>query len=106
MDTPDELIAQAEARLDAADAALAEVNAELDALEAGLVVLEHDVVRLERSASSLGPWPSIRAGLAPPLAVLAAALFFDVGVWPLGLLSVVVAGVQALLLPRLSRGGL
>jgi hypothetical protein len=40
------------------------------------------------------------------LAVLAAALFFDVGVWPLGLVSVVVAGVQALLLPRLSRGGL
>jgi hypothetical protein len=106
MDSPNELIAHAEARLEAAEASLVELNAELDALEAGLAELEADVERLAHSASSLGPWPSIRVGLAPPLAVLAGALFFDVGVWPLGLLSVVVAGLQVLLLPRLSRGGL
>ncbi|MCU0697668.1 MAG: hypothetical protein MUC96_14170 [Myxococcaceae bacterium] len=104
MDTPDDILREAEARLDAADRGLAEVHRELDVLIAELDELERDMDRIDVSMA-LGPWASIRAGLAPPLSVLAAALFFDVGAWPLGLVSTLTAAVQALLLPRLTRGG-
>jgi hypothetical protein len=103
METPDDLLREAEARLDAADRGLDQVRAELDGLITELDALEHDMDRIDVSVS-LGPWASVRAGLAPPLSVLAAGLFFDVGAWPLGLLSTVTAAVQALLLPKLSRG--
>jgi hypothetical protein len=102
MESPDDILEDAAARLDAADRGLDEVRRELDGLLAELDELERDMGRIDVSVS-LGPWASIRAGLAPPLSVLAAGLFFDAGVWPLGLASTVTATVQALLLPRLSR---
>jgi hypothetical protein len=96
------LIAEAEARLERATARLAALEERLARVEVELSQLEHEV-HDERDAVAETPWPSVRLGLAAPLSVLAAALFFDQGVWPLGLLACVVTLVQALTTPGLNR---
>lgn len=102
MATPDELVQEAERRL-------AVATGQVEALERDLERLEHDLERLERDlAARVNPgspsaWASVRAGLAPPLAALSAGLFFDTGVWPLGLLAGLACLGEALLLPSLNR---
>ncbi len=99
----DELVREAEQRLAAAHRHLAHLETELDRLERELSTLEHDVERIDPTAPS-SPWPSFLLGLSPPLTVLAAALLFTGGAWPLGLLASVLAFVQVLVLPRLNLG--
>ncbi|MCA2978119.1 MAG: hypothetical protein INH41_25445 [Myxococcaceae bacterium] len=99
----DDVTQEAEARLLAAERALADARSEREQLSRRLEALEADLAHLQ-AQSDPGPWPSLRAGMAAPLSVLAAALFFDVGAWPLGLAAVVTVAVQALQLPRLTRG--
>ena len=101
MRRPEELIREAEDRLTGAGARLTHLEGALTRLEREVEALERDVPNVASDAAS--PWASVRAGLAPPLAMLAAALFFDQGVWPLGLLASVSLVVQVLLLPRLNR---
>lgn len=99
----DELVRDAERRLVEANRHLTHLEGELERLEKELSVLERDVDRIDPAAPS-SPWPSFLLGLSPPLTVLAAALVFNGGVWPLGLLASVLAFVQVLVLPRLNRG--
>lgn len=102
MTAPDELVRQAEARLDAATRQLTGLERDLGELEAQLHRLETDLAGVT-APPALSPWASVRAGLAPPLAALSAGLFFDTGVWPLGLLACVAGVAEALLLPLLNR---
>jgi hypothetical protein len=104
MTNPEQLVKDAAAALEQTFARLEALEAELGQLEAALLALEQDVQSID-PGQALSPWPSVRVGLAPPLALLASALFFDGGVWPLGLLALVVAVTQALLLPRFNRSG-
>lgn len=101
MRRPEELIREAEDRLTGAGARLTHLEGELTRLEREVEALEHEVP--SATSDVVSPWASVRAGLAPPLAMLGAALFFDQGVWPLGLLASVSLVVQVLLLPRLNR---
>jgi hypothetical protein len=103
MRSADDVVQQAGARLEAAEQALAGARGELEQLSRQLDAVEADLARLQAQADP-GPWPSLRAGMAAPLSVLAAALFFDVGAWPLGLAAVVTFAVQTLQLPLLARG--
>ncbi|MBL8921788.1 MAG: hypothetical protein JNJ54_23220 [Myxococcaceae bacterium] len=102
MTPPDELVREAERRL-------AIATGQLEALEAELDKLEVEVERLERGLAertapgSLSAWASVRAGLAPPLAALSAGLFFDTGIWPLGLLASLAFLAQVLVFPSLNR---
>lgn len=102
MRRPEELIREAEDRLTGASARLTHLEGELSRLEREVEALERDVPA-PATSEVVSPWASVRAGLAPPLAMLGAALFFDQGVWPLGLLASVTLLVQVLLLPRLNR---
>jgi len=103
MKRPDDLVGEAERRVVEANRDLTHLEAELERLENELSVLERDVGRIDPTAR-VSPWPSFLLGLSPPLTVLAAALFFIGGVWPLGLLACVMASVQVLVLPRFNRG--
>ena len=103
MPSADELVQDAERRLEAADRHLTHLEADLARLEKELSTLEQDVERIDPSERS-SPWPSFLLGASPPLTVLAAALLFSGGVWPLGLLANVLAFVQVLVLPRFNRG--
>lgn len=102
MTDPDGLVRAAEQRLDEANAHLDDLERDLTRMERELAQLEHDVSTLHvgGEASIFG---SLCVGFGPPVAVLGAALFFDTGVWPLGLLAVVIALVQVLLMPWLNR---
>ncbi len=102
MTTPQQLVKDAAVTLEQTFARLEALEAELGQLEAALQALERDVQSIDL-AQALSPWPSVRVGLAPPLALLSSALFFEGGVWPLGLLALLVALTQALLLPRFNR---
>ena len=99
----DELVRDAERRLADAHRHLTHLEAELDRLEQELATLERDVERIDPTVRP-SPGPSLLLGLSPPLTVLAAALLFTGGVWPLGLLASVLAFVQVLVLPRFNRG--
>lgn len=103
VESPESIVRAAEERLATAEAQLAETERGLGELEAALTELEDDIRGFEGYVRA-GHWPSIRLGLAPPLALLAAGFFFDVGVWPLGLLAGITTVVQLLLIPRLNRG--
>ncbi len=99
----DELVRDAERRLADAHRHLTRLEGELDRLELELSSLERDVERIDPTVGP-SPVPSFLLGLSPPLTVLAAALLFTGGVWPLGLLASVLAFVQVLVLPRFNRG--
>lgn len=103
MKSADELVRKAEGRLVDAHRHLTHLEGELERLEQELSSLERDVRRIDPSARP-SPAPSFLLGLSPPLTVLAAALLFNGGVWPLGLLASVLAFVQVLVLPRFNRG--
>ena len=67
-----------------------------------LDLLERDVSTLHVGGEA-SVFASLCVGFGPPIAVLGSALFFDTGVWPLGLLAMVIALVQVLLMPWLNR---
>lgn len=102
MEDPQELVQAAERRLD-------EATAHLEHLESDLTRMERELGQLERDVSTLhvggetSVFGSLCVGFGPPVAVLGAALFFETGVWPLGLLAIVIALVQVLLMPWLNR---
>lgn len=101
--TPEALVQETERRLEAAQRRLARLEAELAVLEQGVTTLEADLTApIDVAASDPGGWPSFTLGLAPPLGVLAAAAFFDAGVWPLGLLGGAAAVAMGLALPLFS----
>lgn len=101
-DDPEDLVRSAEWRLDEANAHLDLLERDLTRMERELDLLEHDVSTLHLGGET-SVFGSLCVGFGPPVAVLGAALFFDTGVWPLGLLAIVVALVQVLLMPWLNR---
>jgi hypothetical protein len=103
VETPESIVRAAEERLASAEAQLALTEQGLIDLEGELDALEAEIRGFEGHVHS-GVWPSVRVGMAPPLAVLAAGFFFDTGVWPLGLFASIATAVQVLMIPRLNRG--
>jgi hypothetical protein len=101
MAAPDELVRDAERRLEEAMRRLAALERDLEGLEAEVQRLERDLAGRPAPAA-LSPWASVRAGVALPLAALSAGLFFDTGVWPLGLVACVAFLVGAVALPLLN----
>jgi len=99
---PEGLVQSAERRLDEANAHLDLLERDLTRMERELDLLEHDVSTLHLGGET-SVFGSLCDGFGPPVAVLGAALLFDTGVWPLGLLAVVIALVQVLLMPWLNR---
>ncbi len=74
-------------RLAAATASVASLQERVTSLEGELTELQAQLA--SRRHSGLVSLPLVSMGLSAPLAFIAAALFFQAGWWPLGLLGLV-----------------
>lgn len=88
-------------RLRVAEQQARDLEAELHALERRVALLERGLTAIDPS-KEVSPLASVRVGLAAPLALLATAMLFDVGLWPLGLAAGALLLVQVFLVPLLS----